>query len=526
MNITFYGGVREVTGSMHLISSGNDHVLLDCGMIQGRRKESEARNKILPFHPGLITNAILSHAHIDHSGRLPILTRNEFNGRIACTRATADACRYLLMDSAHIQESDARYLNYKTVRHFLYQIKASQKTQDVSRKEKAKIQALLKKDHHELNTDAIDDIMHRYHLDRIIPLYTRDDAEKSLGFFDGYPYGYPISVGRDMSALFYDAGHILGSSITVIRAVEKQKKFTIVYTGDIGRFDMPILQNPTLNFAEEDRNVDLLIMESTYGNRVHEPTADLKPSLKNVLNETWARGGSLIIPAFAYGRTQDLLYRLHELFNENAIPRLPVYVDSPLATQITRVFGEHPEVFDAQTHTTFLEKGQNPFSFDQVTFVSSVEDSMALMREERPHIVIAGSGMCEGGRVLHHLRYKIHNPKNTILIVGFMAKNTLGRRILEKGLAYEADGRSGPPPLVRFFNKDYPLKAHVVRLGGFSAHADRDEMTRFLKESNLNIKKIAVVHGEEEQSLAFETHLNQAGFSAKAPMPGEIMTLE
>jgi metallo-beta-lactamase family protein len=329
-----------------------------------------------------------------------------------------------------------------------------------------------------------------------------------------------------MSALFYDAGHILGSSITVIRAVEKQKKFTIVYTGDIGRFDMPILQNPTLNFAEEDRNVDLLIMESTYGNRVHEPTADLKPSLKNVLNETWARGGSLIIPAFAYGRTQDLLYRLHELFNENAIPRLPVYVDSPLATQITRVFGEHPEVFDAQTHTTFLEKGQNPFSFDQVTFVSSVEDSMALMREERPHIVIAGSGMCEGGRVLHHLRYKIHNPKNTILIVGFMAKNTLGRRILEKGLAYEADGRSGPPPLVRFFNKDYPLKAHVVRLGGFSAHADRDEMTRFLKESNLNIKKIAVVHGEEEQSLAFETHLNQAGFSAKAPMPGEIMTLE
>ncbi|MGD9972994.1 MAG: MBL fold metallo-hydrolase RNA specificity domain-containing protein [Desulfatirhabdiaceae bacterium] len=525
MNVTFYGGVREVTGSMHLVTGVNDHILMDCGMIQGRRKESEARNKSLPFHPGLITNAVLSHAHIDHSGRIPILTQNGFKGRIVCTRATADACRYLLMDSAHIQESDAKYLNYKTVRNLLYQMKASPKTQNVSKKEKARIQSLLKEDHNVLNTAAIEDIINRYGLARVEPLYTKDDAERALGFFDGYPYEYPISVGRDTSVVFYDAGHILGSSITVIRTVENQKKFTIVFTGDIGRFDMPILENPTLNFAEEDRDVDLMIMESTYGNRIHEPTADLKPSLKNVLNETWARGGSLIIPAFAYGRTQDILYRLHELFNEKAVPRLPVYVDSPLATQITRVFGEHPEVFDSQTHKTFLEKGQNPFSFDQVNFVSSVEDSMALMREERPHIVIAGSGMCEAGRILHHLRYKIHNPKNTILIVGFMAENTLGRRIQEKGLAYEESGRSGPPPLVRFLNKDYPVKAHVVRLGGFSAHGDQAEMTRFLKESNLNIKKIAIVHGEEEQSLAFEKHLTAEGFSATVPMPGEIMTV-
>jgi metallo-beta-lactamase family protein len=525
MNVTFYGGVREVTGSMHLVSSGRDHVLLDCGMIQGRRKDSEMRNRSLPFHPKLITNVILSHAHIDHSGRLPILTSCGFTGRILCTRATQDACRYLLLDSARIQESDARYLNYKTVRNMMYQMKVSPKTQQVSRKEKERIQALLKKNHNDLNDETINEFMDRHRMERVTPLYTTVDAERSLEFFDGYPYRYPVSVGKEMEVVFYEAGHILGSSMVLLRIIDKGKRHTILFTGDIGRFGMPILRNPTLNFPEEDRNVDLLIMESTYGNRIHEPAADLKESLKAVVNETWARGGTVIIPAFAYGRTQDILYRLHELVDEKAIPRLPVYVDSPLATQITQVFAEHPENFDTQTHKTFLEKGRNPFSFELVRFVQSVEESMALMREERPHIVIAGSGMCEAGRVLHHLRYKIHNPRHTILIVGFMAENTLGRRIQDKGKEWEESGRTGEPPIVRFLNKDYPLKAHVVKLGGFSAHADRDEMMRFLQESNLNIRHIAVVHGEEEQSLAFETYLREHGFSATAPMPGETLEI-
>ncbi|MCX5882480.1 MAG: MBL fold metallo-hydrolase, partial [Deltaproteobacteria bacterium] len=311
MNITFYGGVREVTGSMHLLTCGNDRILLDCGMFQGRRKESELRNKTLPFSPKLITNMVLSHAHIDHSGRIPLLTQGQFHGRIICTRATADACEYLLLDSAHIHESDARYLNYKTVRGLLYQMKTSHGTQSVSKSEAKKIQSLLKKDQHELNVDVINNFLDKYRLEKITPIYTTEDVEQALAFFDGYPYNQSISIGNEMSCSFYDAGHILGSSITSIRAKENGRSVNVLYTGDIGRFDSPILNDPTLNFDEADRNVDLLIMESTYGNRFHDPMDDLKPKLKNIIHETYSRGGTVLIPAFAYGRTQELLYMLH-----------------------------------------------------------------------------------------------------------------------------------------------------------------------------------------------------------------------
>jgi len=217
------------------------------------------------------------------------------------------------------------------------------------------------------------------------------------------------------------------------------------------------------------------------------------------------------------------LYVLHELYDNNEVPRIPIYVDSPLATNLTVVFGEHPEVYDQETHAAFLQKGQNPFSFDQVNFTKSVEESMALMKEKKPHIVISASGMCEAGRILHHLRYKIHNPNNTILIVGYMANHTLGRRILDQGLAYEERGRAGAPPMIRFLNKEYPLKARVVKLGGFSAHGDKHEMLRFLKESGLKVKKIAVVHGEEDQSVAFGGFLNENGFDAVVPRIGETL---
>lgn len=525
MNITFYGGAREVTGSMHLLTCGRDRILLDCGMFQGRRKESELRNKTLPFSARLITNMVLSHAHIDHSGRIPLLTQGPFHGRIVCTRVTADACEYLLLDSAHIHESDARYLNYKTVRGLLYQMKTSPKTQSVSKSDIKKIQTLLKKDQHELNVEVINELLDKYHLEKITPIYTAEDVDRAMTFFDGYPYNEPVPIGNDMTCTFYDAGHILGSSITAIRAKENGRPYHVMYTGDIGRFDRPILNNPTLDFDDVDRNVDLLIMESTYGNRFHDPVEDLKPKLKQFINETHRRGGTVLIPAFAYGRTQELLYMIHELYNTGEVPRMPIYVDSPLATQITKVFGEHPEVFDSDTHKAFLERGQNPFLFDQLHFISTVEESMRLMRDETPHILIAGSGMCEAGRILHHLRHKIHNPKHTILIVGYMAENTLGRRILERGLAYEASGRTGPPPVLRFLNKEYPLKAHVVKMGGFSAHADRTEMFKFLKDSNLNIRKIAVVHGEEAQALAFGKYLEEKGFEAAVPLPGETIVI-
>ena len=267
-------------------------------------------------------------------------------------------------------------------------------------------------------------------------------------------------------------------------------------------------------------------MESTYGNREHEPLEDLKPQLEKVLVETFKRGGTVLIPAFAFGRTQTLLYNLHEIYNENTVPQVPVYVDSPLATKLTRVFGEHPEVYDVEAHDTFLEKGINPFQFRQMHFVSSVEESMMLNRHDRPQIVIAASGMCEAGRILHHLRYKIHNPKHTILLVGYMARNTLGRRIEEQGLAYEESGRKGNPPNLRFLNKEYPLKARVVKIGGFSAHADKNEMLRFLNQSNLRVKSIALVHGEEEQSLPFAETLKGEGYSVLVPKQGETIQVK
>jgi metallo-beta-lactamase family protein len=266
-------------------------------------------------------------------------------------------------------------------------------------------------------------------------------------------------------------------------------------------------------------------MESTYGDRVHEAVTDLKAQLRGVLEETLQRGGCVLIPAFAFGRTQTLLYVLHELYREDNLLGTPIYVDSPLAIRLTRVFGEHPEVYDEETHDAFLEKGENPFEFGHMHFVSSVEESIALNRSREPHIVIAASGMCEAGRILHHLRHRIHNSKNTILLVGYMARNTLGRRIEEQGLAYEKAGRQGDPPMMRLLNKEYPLKARVSKIGGFSAHADRDEMLRFLKQSNLRIKKIALVHGEEDQAMPFAAALQGQGYDVVVPRRGERMQL-
>ncbi|MBW2218244.1 MAG: MBL fold metallo-hydrolase [Deltaproteobacteria bacterium] len=521
MHVTFYGAVREVTGSLHLMGTGDDNILLDCGLFQGRRKETAEKNRVFPFDPAVATNIILSHAHIDHSGRIPLMTRSNFNGRVICTRATAGACHYLLPDSAHIQESDAQYLNYKTVRGALSQIRTGKNHKKIGNREKNEIKKLLKTNRHRLNADVIDELIHKHHLQGVEPLYTAQDAEQALSCMDGVPYRNPLQVGKNLTNTFYEAGHILGSAISMITHEANGQLRTICYTGDIGRFDKPILKDPAKNFAKEHLDVDLMIMESTYGDRLHEPVIDLRPKLKETLLDTLDRGGSILIPSFAFGRTQELLYVLHELYDNNEVPRIPIYVDSPLATNLTAVFGEHPEVYDQETHAAFLQKGKNPFLFDQVNFTKSVEESMALMKEKKPHIVISASGMCEAGRILHHLRYKIHNPNNTILIVGYMANHTLGRRILEQGLAYEKRGRAGAPPMIRFLNKEYPLKAHVVKLGGFSAHGDKHEMLRFLKESDLRVKKIAVVHGEENQSVAFGSFLNENGFDAVVPRVGE-----
>jgi metallo-beta-lactamase family protein len=526
MYVTFYGAVREVTGSMHLLTTDEDRVILDCGLFQGHRKETAEKNRVIPFDPRMLTNIVLSHAHIDHSGRIPLLAKRDFTGRIICTRATAAASEYLLRDSAHIQESDANYLNYKTVRNALTRLHTSRSGRPISNRKSREIRKTLKTNRHHLNLDAINALIEEHRLEKVESLYSVADADEALALFDGYPYRHPVSIGRNLTCTFYDAGHILGSAFALIHAGQNGRDFRICYTGDIGRFGKPIIKDPTLNFGEEDRQIDLLIMESTYGDRLHEPVQDLKPRLKKVLIEAHGRGGSIVVPAFAYGRTQELIYMLHELYDENEVPQFPIYVDSPLATQITRVFAEHPEVYDEQTHRTFLQQGKNPFALDKIHFVETVEESMALNQESKPHIVLSASGMCEAGRILHHLRYKIHNPRNTILMVGFQAQNTLGRRILDLGLSYEQSGRKGEPPLVRFFNKEYPLKAHVVALGGFSAHADKNEMLRFLKSANLKIKKIALVHGEEDQILSFAGVLKNEGFAVVVPQHGQSVEVK
>ena len=523
MHVTFYGAVREVTGSMHLMTTERDRVLLDCGLFQGRRREAAEKNRVLPFDPGILTNVVLSHAHTDHSGRLPVVTKNGFAGRIVCTRATKSACEYLLPDSASIQVSDAEYLNYKSLRTALSQKSTIVRGRKEAVPDLGEIKNLLKKSRHELNVDAIGDLMAQLRLEIVKPLYTLPDAEKALSHFDPYPYKTTVDVGHQMTCTFYDAGHILGSAISMVTAREDGRALRVCFSGDIGRFDKPIINDPELAFAEAERDVDLLIMESTYGDRLHEPVADLKGQLAGVLEETLRRGGTVLIPAFAFGRTQVLLYVLHELYNEKRLPRVPIYVDSPLAVNLTKVFAEHPEVYDRETQTAFLSKGQNPFQFDQLRFVRSVEESMALNREDKPQIIIAASGMCEAGRILHHLRFKIHNERNTILIVGYMAQNTLGRRIEDLGRAYDQSGRLGQPPTVKFFNKDYPLRAHVTKIGGFSGHADKAEMLRFLKQSNLRIRKIALVHGEEQQALHFAESLQGEGYTVMVPRRGETV---
>ncbi len=526
MDVTFYGAAGEVTGSMHLLDTGVDKILFDCGMFQGRRKESAEKNKTFQIDPKKISSMILSHAHIDHSGRIPLLTSKEFAGRVVTTRPTADALKYMLLDSGHIQESDAQYLNYKSLRAFLVQLEQNKiKNRNVNNQERSEIKKKLKRNAHDLNVDAIHALQKKHGLDVVTPLYTMTQAQQSLGFIDGYPFKYPVTIGENTTVKFYVAGHILGSAFSVITIKGKDKTTRILYTGDVGRFSKPILKDPTLKFDEQDRDIDLFITESTYGNREHEPVEDLGSSLKRVLLETFDRGGSVIIPSFAFGRTQELIYILHELYDKGEVPRRPIYVDSPLASNITKVFGEHPEVYDNETHETFLEKGKNPFSFDKIKFVQTVQESMQLTEDKTPHVVISASGMCEAGRILHHLRHKVHDPKNTVLLVGYMAQHTLGRRIQEFGEAKAQSGKNTKPPDIKILGKGYPLKASVEKIGGFSAHGDKHELAKIITDSNLNIKKIAIVHGEPSQSAEFAQHLGEKGYDVVVPKSGEKITI-
>lgn len=441
MQIQFHGAAQTVTGSMHVLTVGDQNILLDCGLFQGKRSEAFERNRNFTFDPKSITAVVLSHAHIDHSGNLPQLVKQGFSGNIFCTHATQDLCSIMLRDSAHIQEKDVEFVNK---RH----------------KKKG--------------------------LPPVEPLYVMEDAEECMGQFVGLGYHRSFFVTPNVQVTFYDAGHILGSAIVVLDVQENGRKRRITFTGDLGRNKLPIINDP-----EPITETDVLISESTYGNRLHEAIVDMKEKLRSSIQSTIDRGGKVIVPSFSVGRTQELVYFLHELFNEGHLPEIPIYVDSPLSVNVTEVFRLHPECFDKETREEFLSNHEDPFGFYRLRYIRNVEESKELNVSQDPCIIISASGMCEAGRILHHLKNNIQDEKNTVLVVGYMAENTLGRRIVERR------------PIVKIFGDEVPLNAQVVITNGFSGHADKSELMDFYQHIDKNrLEQVFVVHGEPESCNA------------------------
>jgi len=465
VTIQFHGAVRTVTGSMHVITIGERKVLLDCGLFQGRRKEAEEKNRNLPFNPREIAAMILSHAHIDHSGNIPSLVKQGFEGNIFATFATRDLCSIMLLDSAHIQEKDAEYVNKRHRKKGLMPVE---------------------------------------------PLYTKEDVVDALQHFVGHSYNRWFFVTNGVKAKFVEAGHILGSAQVILEAEEAGLHNRIVFTGDLGRPKLPILRDPA-----HVKEADYLIIESTYGGRYHDPIDQANQKLAEVINRTAQRGGKIIVPAFSVGRTQELVYSLHQLRKEGRIPALPVYVDSPLSTNVTEIFRVHSDLFDRETYELFLREHEDPFGFGMLEYIRDVERSKALNDKREPCIIISASGMCEAGRILHHLKNNIGDPRNTILIVGYMAHNTLGRKLVEK---WEK---------VRIFGEEYVRKAEVVVLNTFSAHADRNDLLEYVDHfDRQRMKGIFCVHGDEDQTYALVEGIKSLGFDhVVAPERGDTFDL-
>jgi metallo-beta-lactamase family protein len=446
MKITFYGAAQTVTGSQHILEVNGKTIMLDCGLFQGKRKEAFERNRTEFIQGQDVDCLVLSHAHIDHSGRIPCLVKNGFTGSIFCTSATRDLCAVMLMDSAFIQEKDVEYVNRRRKKHG---------------------QRLFE------------------------PLYTKEDVAGSMGHFVGLSYSRPHQIAPGVQLTLVDAGHMLGSAHVILDIDDREtgRSRRLVFSGDIGRPDIPIIRDP----VPISEGADLLIMESTYGSRLHPPYPESENELSRIVNETVSRGGSLLIPAFAVGRTQQLVYALHKLHNDRAIPELPIFVDSPLATRTTDVFRLHPEVYDAETRAFLLaDDDQNPFGFSRLQYTQTVEQSKQLNTLRVPAVIISSSGMLEGGRILHHLRNRIADPRNTILMTSWQAPNTLGRRLVDKQRT------------VRIYGEEFRVRAKVEVLTGFSGHADHDGLVDFVRVMHNKPKQTFIVHGEKEsaESLA------------------------
>jgi metallo-beta-lactamase family protein len=454
LEIEFYGAAREVTGSCHILRVNGSTVLLDCGMFQGKRSDAEQKNRTLPIPIADIDSVVLSHAHIDHSGRLPYLVAEGYSKTIWATSATRDLSAVMLADSAHIQEKDAEFL---------------------AKHKKTFIE----------------------------PLYAMRHTVRTLELMVAVPYNKPFDVVPGVRCSYVDAGHILGSASVVLDCVEGSVSKRLVFSGDIGRSGLAIIRDPV-----PPTGADEIIMEATYGDRDHESVDGARARLAEVVRQTAARGGRVLIPAFAVGRTQELVYNLHSLVRESAIPSIPIFVDSPLAIDTTTVFEMHPEAFDESED--MVKKVKDLFEFPLVHYTRDVEESKALAHMSGPMIIIAASGMAEAGRILHHLAQGASDPRNTILIVGFQAEHTLGRRIVEKA------------PILKIFGDEIPLRAHVEVINGYSAHADRTELRTWLdavKVTSPKLSGVHLVHGEVKAQDELQTTLIAKGYSVTCPEP-------
>ena len=450
MKLSFNGAARTVTGSQHLVEVNGHRLLLDCGLFQGKRADTYARNQHFVFDPRSIDAVLLSHAHIDHSGNLPNLVKSGFSGPIYATPPTATLGEVMLMDSAHIHEADAEYVNKKR-----------------SRRGEPPVE----------------------------PLYTQQDAAAAIDLYYPVNYGNAFSPVPGVTVTFHDAGHILGSAGIRLDIEENGSHKSLWFSGDIGRPALPLIGDPVF-----PSDVDYLMMECTYGDMEHFSVEQAFESFKQVVKRTFERGGKVIIPAFAVGRTQEIVYFLNRLISTGDIPRVPVYVDSPLAVAASQIFTQYPEYFDRETNQFIREHHHQALDFEGLTYISSVEESKALNDKKGPMVIISASGMAEAGRILHHLRNNIENPRNTVLIVGWQAPNTLGRRLTE-------DVKE-----VRIFGQLHDLRAEVVSINGLSAHASQNRLLEYASAVKDRVKKIFLVHGEEDAAGIFMGKLRDLGF--------------
>lgn len=448
MKITFHGAAQTVTGSQHLLNINGHTLLLECGFYQGKRAESYQRNLSLPYEARTVDAAILSHAHIDHSGNLPNLVKSGFRGNIFTTAASAHLANIMLLDSGHIQEQDADYVNKKRFKRGEPPIQ---------------------------------------------PIYTLEDAGQVAQYFHPLEYQEPFEPVPGVTAHLVDAGHILGSAAVVLDVEEKGRKLRLWFSGDIGRRNLPLIKDPVL-----PEGADIMIMECTYGDKPHSDPEAAFEEMCRVVKRTVERGGKVIVPAFAVGRTQEIVYGLHRMIASGDLPPIPVYVDSPLAVNATKIFQAHPEVMDEETRE-FVMSGRHRklLGFDLLTYTRSVEESKALNDRTDPMVIISASGMAETGRILHHLRNNVENPRNTVMIVSWQAPYTLGRRLADRD------------PEVRIFGETYQRRAEVVTIGGLSAHAGQAFLIEYAEAVKSSVKQIYLVHGESVPAQALTEKLRE-----------------